>query len=1393
MLISLCHVNYRTLTRFLFCSLLLLAPAGRAAAVGAAVLTYHNDNTRQGVNPNETILTLASVNTNTFGKVFSYAVDGFVYAQPLVMTNVSIPGKGTHNVVFVATEHNSMYAFDADDNSGTNSSPLWQVSFLGPGVTTVPYTDVNTTDITPEIGITSTPVIDPVSGTIYVEVKTKEGTTYVHRLHALDIRTGLERTDFKSPSVITCNNYPGVGTGDNDGQNPPHVLWNPLREHCRPALTLLNGAIYMSFASHGDNGPYHGWMFAYNATNVTQQIGTYNATPNGGLGGFWDGGGGPTVDAQGNLYFQTGNGTFDGGTTVTTTNNYAMSLLKLATTNGLTMVDYFAPNNAVALSGQDQDLGSSGPIILPDSAGSALHPHLVVGGGKTAPIYLVDRDNMGRFNGSANPNNIVQQFNGGPGGDRDVTPAFFNNTLYIIDSNSRIGAYKIASAQFSTTPVESPDNYGNKGGATVSISANGTANAIAWVIYNTGGTTPTTPCVLRAYNAANLTQKLYASDQIPARDSAGDAVKFTVPTIANGKVYVGAQYTLSVFGLGTFLATPIISPNGGTFTNSVKVTITDTSPGVTIYYTLDGTAPTTNSILYGGPFTLTKSTGVQAIAVRQGAVDSGIASAGFINSSSVGKGTGLTGNYWSNEFTVAPPTTPFTGPPTLVRIDPVVNTNWGNGSPDPSISSDFFTARWTGSIQPQFDETYTFYTTSDDGARLFLWANGQQVTVINSWIDQGPTEHSGVITLAAGQRYNIEMDYYEHQGGAVATLSWSSPSTPKAIIPTSQLYPVTNPPPVAALTEPANNSTYQASATVTLTANAAAQYNPLKEVDFYANNTFLGVVSNTPYTLTATGLGQGSYNLRAVARDFTGLAGTSAPVSITVSAGTGQSYGLSGRVPLAPFLNMPPTINGTLPPLLSQTGAFTNTATMGALAGLIPYDVNVPLWSDGAVKTRWISVPNSGAPYTPDEQVGFAPTGEWTFPTGTIFVKHFDLVTDSSNPNAQKRRLETRLLVRDPNGSVYGVTYKWRSDYSDADLLTTALNENITITNADSTTWTQTWYYPSPEDCLTCHTPVANYVLGVKTRQLNKSFSYPSGVIDNELRTLNHIGLFNPAFSETSIAGYDHLSALTNTAAPLEERARSYLDANCAQCHRPGGTGVTVDARYDTPLASQNIINALLVKGDLGIDNARVVVPRDIWRSVLLARMNTFDSTIKMPTLARNLIDTNAVEVMGDWINSLAGTPALAPPTITPPGGTFAGPVQVSFQQTNVGAMLYFTFDGTVPGTNSMPYSGPFTLTNSTTVRVNAFAPGFVNSAAASASFTFLPGVAFTGQAYVTNGVFAAQVTGAANKTYILQGSQDFFHWMPLNTNVPPSTPFVLTDPGAGGSLYRFYRAVQLP
>ena len=1259
----------------------------------------------------------------------------------------------------------------------------------------MPSADVQTSDITPEIGITSTPVIDPVTGTIYVEVKTKEpGPVYVHRLHALDITTGLERTNFNSPGLIACTNYLGAGIGDNDGETPPHVLWNPLREHSRPALTLLNGVVYLSFASHGDNQPYHGWFVACNATNVAQQLGVFNATPNGGGGGFWDAGGGPSVDAQGNLYFQSGNGTFDGVANITATNDYSMSLMKFATTNGITLVDYFAPSNAVALSDGDQDLGSAAPMILPDSAGSAAHPHLVVGGGKTSPIYLADRDNMGRFNGIGGTNNIVQEFYSGPGGDRDVSPAFFDSTLYLIDLNNKIGAFTITNATFNTTPVETPDTYENKGGATACLSANGTSNAIVWAIYNAGGESPASPCILRAYNATNLTQELYSSDQLPLRDSAGDAVKFTVPTIANGKVYVGAQYSLTVYGMASvFVNTPVISPAGGVFTNSVTVSLSDATPGASIYYTLDGTTPGTNSILYTIPFELTNSAPVTAGAFAAGAVPSGTASASFINSSAVGAGTGLQGQYWANTTSEAFLAPGFDAAPTLTRVDPVIDFNWSTTPPATNIGPDAYVVQWTGSVEPQFNEAYTFSTTTDDG--VLLWVNGQ--LLVNEWVDEPVTTWSGQITLAAQQRYNIQMDYYEDGGGAVAQLAWSSPSTgPTTIIPESQLYPVTNPPPSVNLIAPTSNATYTASASVTLSADAAAQYNSLSSVAFYANTTLLGSVSNQPYTLTATGLAAGSYALTSVATDGSGLTSTSAPVNITVNSASGQPYGLSSLMPSPAFFNMPTVtpanLPGSVPTELSMTGVFSNTPAMIPTNGLIPYNPNVQLWSDGATKTRYLSVPNTGSPLTSAEQITFAPTGSWTFPAGTVFVKTFQLQTNTSNPNSL-RRLETRLLVRDINGAVYGVTYKWRPDNSDADLLTTSSNENIAITTPGGVV-TQTWYYPSPSDCLTCHTPVANYVLGLSTRQLNGNFTYPAtGVTDNQLRTLNRLGLLNPAFDEAGITNFEQMYALTNTAAPLQSRARSYLDANCVQCHQPGGSDPTFDARYDTPFTNQNILYGVLSKGNLGYDNAFVVVPDDVWRSVLYDRIDSVDPAIKMPPLDRNTIDTNAIEVFAAWINSLPGTPAEAPPTINPPGGTFGGSALVTLVPPDPNATLYYTLDGTLPTTNSTLYGGPFALTNSVTVEANAFETNFINSVATSAQFTIDPPVYFTSVAALNNNVFQLNLSGTLGASYVLQSSTNLTDWVNLSTNTPATSQFNLSDTNNTGIPCNFYRVIELP
>jgi uncharacterized repeat protein (TIGR03806 family) len=412
-----------------------------------------------------------------------------------------------------------------------------------------------------------------------------------------------------------------------------------------------------------------------------------------------------------------------------------------------------------------------------------------------------------------------------------------------------------------------------------------------------------------------------------------------------------------------------------------------------------------------------------------------------------------------------------------------------------------------------------------------------------------------------------------------------------------------------------------------------------------------------------------------------------------------SAYGISARIASKPYLNMPHRADGPMPRLLSETGAFGDVRQLRPIRALIPYDLIVAFWSDGAVKSRWAAIPN--------QKVKFSTTGEWQFPAGTVFVKHFELPVDEENPNV-RRRLETRLLVRDSAGGVYGVTYKWRADESDAELLSGSVTEDIAIRTTSGEVRHQTWYYPSRKDCLTCHTAGAGGVLGVKTRQMNHDLAYPGGVTDNELRTWNHLGLFDPALKLQDLSAFATLAAADDVTRSLEDRARSYLDANCSHCHRPGGTVAYFDARYTTPLNDQGLINGPVLI-DQGIDRPRIISPHDTWRSIAYMRVST-NGDIRMPPLARETIDDKGVALLGEWINSLPGHPVLSPPTMSQAGGMFSAPVEVVLQDAEPGADIRYTLDGSEPGTSDPRYETPIKLTASTILRARAFKDGFTRS-----------------------------------------------------------------------------------
>lgn len=516
-------------------------------------LTYHNDFLRTGANTNETILTPANVNTNTFGLLFAYPVDGQVYGQPLYVSGLAIPGQGTHNVVFVATMHDSVYAFDADNNGGANGGLIWHVS-LGTSAVT-PNSDFGNRygayhDIRPEVGIVGTPVIDLAAGTLFLSAFTHDVSGYHQRVHALNLLTGAEQTN--SPVVVAAS-IPGTGVGSSGMVLAFDPMNNGLQ---RVALTLAGGILYVTYGGFADTNPYHGWILGFDE-HTLQQLKSYifNTTPNStvggyganaGEGGLWMGGNGPGVDNHTNLYVMVGNGIFNANTNGT---EYADSFLRLSTTGGLAVADYFTPHDQATLAASDTDLGSGGPVLLPDEAGSATHPHLIVGAGKAGVIYLVDRDAMGHFN-SANDAQIVQTVAGAISGVFS-TPAYFNHRLYYQGVGDHLKVLSITNARLSTSALSQSSGTIGFPGATPSISANGTNNAIAWVLDNSAVTSgsPSGPAVLHAFNAYNLAQELYNSKQAGSRDTASYAVKTTVPTVVNGKVYVGGASAVSVFGL----------------------------------------------------------------------------------------------------------------------------------------------------------------------------------------------------------------------------------------------------------------------------------------------------------------------------------------------------------------------------------------------------------------------------------------------------------------------------------------------------------------------------------------------------------------------------------------------------------------------------------------------------------------------------------------------------------------------------------------------------------------------------------------------------------------------------------------------------------------------------
>ena len=640
------------LPRIAIAAMLFALLAGSLAAQ-TSVTTAHNDIARTGANTTETILTPANVKTGTFGRLYSMTVDGYVYAQPLYLPNLTMgvgtPQAGTtHNVVFIATEHDSIYAFDADNNGGANAAPLWKITLLDSahgatsGATTVPNGDVGTSDIVPEVGITGTPVIDASTKTLYVIGKTKETisgtTTYVQRLHAIDVTTGLEK--FGGPKLLNPSSQcvtsgsPQPGdiwvAGNGNGSVSGVLCFDPKWENNRPALLLLNGIVYVGFAAHGDNGPWHGWLLAFNASTLAT-TGVWSTSPNAVGSGIWMGGAGLAADVPsgkpfGRMFTVTGNGLFDAAASYTNAMDYGDSIVRLDLTNGVpTVADDFTPHDQSFLNGGDIDQASGGVMLLPDSVGGGNGQHQLVQIGKSGRVYVLNRENLGGYNANNTTDPGERESTGGLWG----APAYWNGNVYIWGRSDVLKAFAFANGTItSTTPtsksVESAAHtvlhhrFPRMEPPTESF---GPSKQII------SGPTDQRSCM-------RTMPQMWPPCFIPARKTPAKThperpVKFVVPTIANGKVYVGTETQLSVYGLlngVTPASTPVINPTGQTFTGTLQVTMSDSTAGASIYYTTDGTTPTTNSTKYTAAITVSTTTTVKAIASAAGFLQSAAAS-----------------------------------------------------------------------------------------------------------------------------------------------------------------------------------------------------------------------------------------------------------------------------------------------------------------------------------------------------------------------------------------------------------------------------------------------------------------------------------------------------------------------------------------------------------------------------------------------------------------------------------------------------------------------------------------------------------------------------------------------------------------------------------------------
>jgi hypothetical protein len=1267
-----------------------LAVVGLSAAAQVVaqvnVTTQQNDIGRTGQNLNETILTTANVNSTQFGLVFSQPVAGQVRAQPLYMSGFTING-ALHNVVFVATLNGFVYAFDANSNTGANASPLWSISLLdtahGAALGATTYGT---------LGTMSTPVIDPVGNTLYVVSASFEGVAPVFRLHALDLTSGAEK--FLGPVPIAPS-VPGTAP-DAVGLIVPLTTRNHLS---RTGLLLLNGVVYVTFGAYdeGYETIWHGWIVGFDATSLAQ-TGVFCATPNGTGGGYWMSGAGLAADQLdtvnhpfGRMFVPSGNGDFTAAPPYTSNMDYGDSILNLDLTNGMPAVtDDFTSYNQALLFPRDQDQGSAGLMILPVQS-TGPYPHLLVQTGKTGTLFLLNRDNLGGYNTT---DQVVQSIPNAVGNNGAWSaPAYWNGNVYYWGKNDYLKSFPLVNGLLSTTPTESVE-LSQYPGSTPLISANGNTQGIVWTInadaYASGG-----PAILEAHDASNVATTLYSSATNAARDTAGPASHFSIPTIANGMVYVGTQNQIDVYGLlsGTQTGTPVISPASRAFASSLSVTITDPTPNAAIYYTTDGTAPTTGSALYTGAITVSSSETINAVAVAPGST--------------------LSSQAWAS-YSQRP-----TAPPTFQTV------------------ADAYSGAQAVTI-----------TDATPGATIYYTTDGSPPTV-------GSAVYSGPITVSASETINAIALAPGYTIGGSASAPYTIATSSTLLVNDAAGFAsasglnflggatLTNNALQLSLAGGANNATAAWFATpVNIQTFTSDFYFSIQETVHIADG-FTFTLQNAPTGLNALGGMNGGLGYEGI------------PSSVAVkfdifdNAGEGvdsTGFYTNGAAPTVPALDMTSTVNLLGPDILhahitydgttltltlfdTVTGASFTTASAMNIPAIIGGNTAYAGFTAGPGATQtilnWTLV--GGSASTPATA-----TPIFTPAPGTYTGAQSVTITDGTSG---------AVIYYTTNGMTPTTASSVYSSSSPISVSAAETLKAIAVASGYATSVVGTAAYkirtPTPT-----FTPVAGTYAGAQSVTITDSTPGATIYYTHDGSTPTTSSLVYSSASPIMVSADETLQAIAVASGCLTsaDGTAAYKIRTAAPSFTPiagtypGAQSVTIaDSTsgaviYYTTDGSTPTTSSLVYSGPISV---------------------SADETLKAIAVASgyvsSVVRTDAYKIQ------------TATPSFTPAAGAYSGAQSVTITDSTGGAVIYYTTDGSTPTTSSLVYSGAISVSASETLKAIAVASGYASSAVATHLYSIRTATpSFTPAAGTYTGAQPATITDGTSGAviyYTIDGS----------------------------------------